>query len=392
MSSFEYTNTRAASGDGANQLLTKILQRLNWNASVTPDVPSANVVVTNTPLTVSDPQALAQLVSIHAHLTNIDGTTLTSNGHLATIESYLYDVGTASSAAFSLAQMANILVNINDGVYIRDYVTSQRAAVTDDGHLSVVSSPFSFEVSHSGSYGIRAAQIFRILGRRAGFNSTSVLQDVGEWLATSINTFPELAGTEALEVVSNSVQDDGPAGTGTHSVRIVYLNTGYAMQVLDVVLDGTTPVGLGAVRMRYVYWMEALTGGTSEISDGNIDLRTVAGSVIQERISAGGNKSLSARFMVPDGYEAFMSDWEVSTIGGTQDARLRATVQTDSRALASRYVFQDTFMTAADGGMVKPLPYFKLPARTRIKISTLAGTAAVGNRIQGAFTIVLVVL
>jgi hypothetical protein len=164
------------------------------------------------------------------------------------------------------------------------------------------------------------------------------------------------------------------------------------MTSVNVVLDGTTPVALGAVRMLFVFWMEALTGGTSEVAVGNIDLRIAATGAVQERISAGGNRSLSARFMVPDGYEAFIPEWSVSTIGTSQDVRLRATVSTDTRALCSQYIFQDTFTTASDNSSLQVIPYLKIPARAKIKVSTLAGATGTQNKIHSAFTIYLVAL
>lgn len=447
--SFEYVDTNAKAGDGANQTLTKILQRLNWNASVQPDQPSANVVVTNTPLQVRDTVVLAELAGMHAHEASIDTKLTATNALLSTIEGDLdvvnvrladietntgmieadttsidtkltttnaslanIDIDTSTIAArlfdngFSAAQLlssienytsnlsgidGNLLVLINTGAPIKDENTGDTAIVNPLGELQTVSSPVNLAVVRSGLLSGKVAMTFHLFGRRAGFNSTSILQDVGEWLGTSINLFPELAGTEALEVVSSDAEDDNtPGGTGTRSVRIVYLDTNYAIQSLDVALNGLAPVGLGAVRMLFVYWMEAVTGGSSEVSVGNIDLRTVAGSTIQERITAGGNKSLSARFMVPDGFDAYISIWDVSTIGTSQEARLRTTAHAYNRALAGRYLFADSFITTSDGSISLDQNWAKCPPRSRIKVSTIAGNVAGTNKIQSSITVLLV--
>ena len=69
----------------------------------------------------------------------------------------------------------------------------------------------------------KAARAYHMVGRRLGFNSTSVLQDVAEFLSTTIDTLPELTGAEDLEIVSSSA-NDAAAGTGAQSVRVSYLD------------------------------------------------------------------------------------------------------------------------------------------------------------------------
>ncbi len=441
---FEYRDTNLQSSDGQIELLRKILLRLNWNAQGQIDAPSSNVAVTNWDNIKADLTAInantdflftiltrstsidTKLTTTNALLTTIDADTghlpaidvnistlldtsedtrdsaasidlklTTSNAYLTNIES-----STASTAARLLdggSSAAQLLTSIKGdttalavGVHIKDPITGDRAHVTGDGHISVVSTPLGFEVAHAGTYGEKAAKAFKILGRRAGFNSTSVLQDIGEFLGTSTDLFPVLAGTEALEVVSSSVNDVAPGGSGTRSIRIVYLDTSYAIQYIDVNLNGTTPVGLGPIRMLHVYWMEALTGGASEISAGNIDLRTVAGAVVQERISAAGNKSLSARFMVPDGWTAYVTHYSASSVGTTNDIRLRGQVSTYDRALNDRFLFQHTVYLGNSQSLSSDLPFFKFPARARIKASTYPGATPAINRVDYNFVVYIV--
>ena len=286
------------------------------------------------------------------------------------------------------ADIALIFNLLQGGVPIRDGATTETARV-EDGHLSTLSVLLEYEVSHSGEYNGKSAAQFHIMGRRAGFNSTTILQDVGEFLAAATNVFPVLAGTEALEVVSSAAADD-PSSTGTHSVRIAYLDTNDDMAFLDVVLDGVTPVSLGAVRMKFVYWMEALTGGTGEVSAGNIDLRVVAGAVVQERITAQTNRSLSCRFIVPRNYEGFVTSWGASSINTDQDVRLRATVNSVDRSLTTRYNFQDMVLLNAGASQSGDVPWLRYPALTKIKASTFPGATGATNRLEVGFTILLV--
>jgi hypothetical protein len=344
--SFDLTNLNPASGDSTNNLLAKMLQRLQLNAGVQADEPSSNVAITNLPLPVQ---------------------------------------GTVSVGNFP----AGFNVNNKPSAYLEDPVTGDKVRVAD-GHLSTLAVNFLYEVAHEGSYGEHTAYNFHVMGRRATFNSTSVLQDVGEWLLSTLDLLPELNGTEAMEIVSSNAADAHPSGNGTRSVRIRYLDTNYDRTSLDVTLNGTTPVSLGGFRALFIYGMEALTGGGSEVSVGNIDLRLNGAGAIQERISAGGNKSLTARFMVPDGYTAYCPAWQVASINTTQDARLRATVETDSRLLTTRYLFQDLQFVGAGITAQVILPWLKYPARCKIKISTLPGATGAANRIDASLDLLLV--
>lgn len=361
--------------DNERGLLAKILHRLNLNSQVQIDAPATNVAVTNTPLAVDFDGTQPVEVQGQAHV--------------------LVDNVPASIAVSNFPATQPVSGTINVG----NFPASQNVVVTNvptvvcqgqtfqDGHLSTVNVPLEFEIAHEGNYlenGVeKAAFIYRALGRRAGFNSTSVLQDLGEWLGTgpgALDLLPELNGTENLELVSSSVQDDAaPAGTGTHTVRIHYLTTGYVYAFVDYALNGTTPVPV-AEKMLFVYCMEALTGGASEIGIGNIDLRVAGGGAIHERISAGGNRSLSGRFMVPDNYKAYMLGWAAGAVNTTCDFRLRATRASFTVALSSRYIFQSNAFVGAGQSIDRTLVYRPLPARAKVKVSVLPGATVASNR------------
>lgn len=246
----------------------------------------------------------------------------------------------------------------------------------------------AFLASSSGLVSGKAAAVYHVISRRAGFNSTSVLQDVAEFLGAATDAMPELTGAESLEVVSSSASD-ASAGLGVRTLQVGYITTGYALATANITMNGVTPVATGFAA-RQILWMEALTVGATTVAVGNIILRVVAGAT-HEQITAGGNRSLSSHFMVPDGYSAYIADWHATSIGGaTQDVRLRATVRTAGRVLNDAYVFQDNVFVSAGAFADGPLPWLRYPARTKIKVSTITSGTAASNRVDADFSVLLI--
>lgn len=255
---------------------------------------------------------------------------------------------------------------------------------------SITSETPTFSASQLGVVNGKAARVFHIIARRAGFNSTTVLQDVAEFLGTSINAMPELTGAESLEIVSSS-GSDAVDGTGTRSVKVTYIDSDYGLVTSSAIsLSGTTPVAAGFTA-RQIISMEAFSVGTNTVSVGTIILRIVGPGATHEQITAGGNKSLSSHFMVPDGYSAYIAEWHVSATGtATQDARLRATTQTGDRSLGTAYILQDNTFASANANSAGILPWLRFPARSRLKVSTISSVAAATNRIDADYSILLV--
>ncbi len=245
------------------------------------------------------------------------------------------------------------------------------------------------QISMQGTWQGRPAKVFHVLGQRSDWVDTTTYQDIAEYLDPPFTTFRELVGTESFEIVSNNAAD-AAAGTGTRTVEIVYIDLNYAMVTTTVTMNGLTPVPIGVLGARMILWMEARTGGTSQVSVGRIFLRFTGGGEVQEVISEGGNKSLSCRFMVPDGYEAFVPSWDTHSIRTSHDCRLRATVRSFDRSLAERYVFQDLARIGADQNGEHGLPFIRLPARAKIKGSAIPGSLAGSPSCDISFTVVLI--
>jgi len=229
------------------------------------------------------------------------------------------------------------------------------------------------------------------MGRRAGFQNTSAYHDVAEFLnGASAVALTDPAGTENYEIVSSSAQDGG-AGTGVRTVNIVYINSSYAIATAAVTMNGTTAVSVGVLGAKMILWME--TGaevGSGGVAAGNIDLRIASAGAIHERITAGGNKSLTARFMVPDGYECLIPSWAVGAINNDMDFRMRATVNTIDRSLCTVYRFQDNIYLPLNSRTDEDLHWLKFPSRAKIKPSCIPSGTTGTVRCDASFPVVLI--
>lgn len=243
----------------------------------------------------------------------------------------------------------------------------------------------------------KTAKVFHILGRRAGFTSTTILNDIKEF-DNSVAATPTMTGLENLEIVSSSANDT-LGGTGTNKVKITYLDTSNNMvESSDVSTNGTTPVSI-AWHANDIYWMESSLDGSNSVAVGNIVLRIVGPGAQLEQISAGGNKSLSARFTVPAGYTGYVSTWDGSAIVTSgaantdyQELRLRATVDTFTRASTPGiYHFQDIMFASAQQGVATlDIPFFSMPQLTKIKVSTYSSGTSSVNRADCSFVVVMI--
>lgn len=247
------------------------------------------------------------------------------------------------------------------------------------------------EISITGKWFNRDAKIFHILGRRTSFTSTSVFNDLGEGIGTSSSAlFPTLTGSETIEVLSSSTNDTNTAGTGVRKIRVTYINTSYAIvETADINMNGTTPVTVTASGMLQPLWFEAVDWGSGAISAGTITLRTNAPLTLSQ-ITAGGNKSIDAIFMIPDGYTGYIIGWGMDAKANAQDFRLRATCNSYDRTLLTQYIFQNNHNVASNSNYHEPLHWLKYPARTKIKVSTISSSTSAQTRADVSFTIILI--
>ena len=252
------------------------------------------------------------------------------------------------------------------------------------------------ELALSGLYSGRTALEFPIFGRRnAGWNSTSAFGDVVQYLDTSQNDINAVA-TGTTYYVRSSSASDTLAGTGAQKVNITSLNASGVLQTAEYSLNGTTGVSLGS-GYSYFEFMEVSAVGSGGVSAGNITIGSVNGAptVAQtvEYIVAGGNRSLSGRFMVPSGYQGCIIDWDASGVGGADyDVRLRAKVNAYNRSLSTVFHFQGTFYLQQGVYSHEDMHMRLFPALCEIKISCIPSNAAAANKLDAGFDILLVAI
>jgi hypothetical protein len=239
-------------------------------------------------------------------------------------------------------------------------------------------------IQRTGVWDNQPAFIVGVLARREGSASTPFivddLCDIVPFPITAGN-YPELAGTEALEVVSTSPNDTA-GGTGVRSVDITYLDTNGDKQTVAVTLNGTTPVSLGAIRSIGIWWMHSKTVGSGKEAAGTIDLRTTTGAVIHERIAAGGNQSLSGRIKIPRGYTGYAISFIANNGSdtGRQEVRLRFEADRDTNEkLDGVYTFRALAALGPSQFTAFDLPFLIIPPLADAKFSTISSTSNTGS-------------
>ena len=258
------------------------------------------------------------------------------------------------------------------------------------GHFDAHAMTAELAANFHGELEGRAAYATHIMGRRAQGWQTNELNDIVEFLANSSTLTDPTTSTSLW--LSSTQAGDTAAGSGTQQVSICYISadSGYQYQQLcaPFSMQGTARVQL-PFTAHAIQWMEAMTGGGNETSLGNITITDSAGTIPYEQISAGGNKSLSARFMVPDSHSAYISEWDAGAISNTMDVRLRATTSTSSRSLNDRYLFQLSMYLPQNSRESEQAPFLRFPARSRIKVSAIPGGASAGVRADASFSIIV---
>ncbi len=248
-----------------------------------------------------------------------------------------------------------------------------------------------FEINRTGLWQSKSAYTVTLIGRKIAPWTAGAQNDLVE---TGNAVIPEMDGTEALEIVSTNPQDNA-AGTGAHSVRVTYIDAlaGNAQTSAVVVPNGTTPVAIGAgVRASAIQCAEVMTAGSLGVAAGDISIRRVTVGTVYEFIRAGGNASMSGRYMVPAGYSAYAHEWNASAIGQEMDIRLRATVgKFDRSTNTSTYLFQDaTYPGANQTSGARHLSHMKFPSGCKLKMSALPGATTGSPRCEASISLVLI--
>lgn len=246
------------------------------------------------------------------------------------------------------------------------------------------------EISRTGKYAGKTAKAYHVFGRRSAL-IVNTLQDVGDALTGLVPLFPVLAGTETIQAISSSANDDGsPAGTGAQTIKVTYIDLNYDMVTTgDITLNGVAAVTVVSADMLYYLWAEVTAAGSLGAAAGDITIRTSTPTVMS-KISSGTNRSMDCCFMIPDGYKGYISNWDFGNVGFSQDFRLRATVNCHDRSLSTVFHEQDGQHSSANDSDDADLPCLKFPARCKITGSTISSSADAAARADASFQIVLI--
>lgn len=269
----------------------------------------------------------------------------------------------------------------------------ESSQVSDTGDLISAAETLTIpDISVKKTYNNKQALVFEVLGLRdSTFDSISILHDVVEFLGTGEYVYTKPTTSDTFVVNSTSANDTA-AGSGTRTIKIVYLDANGDEQHTTVTMNGTSDVAVPAManNCTFVQYMYVLTNGSSPTSEGTITLYNTAKTVKYEQITANGNMSLSARYMVPTGYTAYITSWSVGAIRQAFDARLRSnTDKVDRTAIVDGFLFQNIVYVGSEDNFASDKPWIECPAGAEIKVSAFPIATSGNPKIDTSFTVVL---
>ncbi|HDY89017.1 MAG TPA: hypothetical protein ENH82_13000 [bacterium] len=175
---------------------------------------------------------------------------------------------------------------------------------------------------------------------------------------------------EPMEVVSNDASDN-VSGIGAHTVKVFYLNSGFAESTEVVTLTGTTAVALIGTARR-TWRAQILTAGTSGGCIGNISIQGSGGGDLQAFIasvdSGGGNQTLMSQYTIPASHTATVLALHFST-GKNKDIDYLFQTREQGEVFRTQHR-QDIYQNAEE--IIIPIP---LKEKTDIRIRGLADAA-----------------
>ena len=176
-----------------------------------------------------------------------------------------------------------ILADVDRGVQV--------PVITAPGTL-FIPRDFYLEIQRGNILGMK---IYTIPGRSDGVSQTA-LEDITQ--IPGVTVLPRPGGIQ-LEIISTSANDD-VGGSGVQSVDIHYLDPAGVEQEETCPTNGLVAQLTVKSDFADIQWMHTRAIGTvGGVAAGNISLRGVGGGTVFEYIKAGGNQSLTCRYVVP---------------------------------------------------------------------------------------------
>jgi hypothetical protein len=188
--------------------------------------------------------------------------------------------------------------------------------------------------------------------------------------------YPFSAASFNLSIVSSSANDTA-LGTGIRSVKVYYLDSNYIMKSEVLSLNGTTQVfGIpnDVYRINLVVAEEVGSGGSAQ---GTILIRT--GGVTRSMISIGYTKSVQAIITVPEGFNAYITAFGVSSGNPTSGRFTMFKLQATMQELMSGNIYKRGLFTTLEQVTLQDNTntiYYevpiKVPPRTDIVVSAVS--------------------
>lgn len=137
----------------------------------------------------------------------------------------------------------------------------------------------------------------------------------------------------AMEVISSSASDDGsPVGVGARTVFISGLDGSFAEISETVTLNGVTAVPLVNLYRR-INSFEVLTVGSSNTNVGTLNVRVIAGAVIQAQIAIGESTSRTGVYTVPAAKTAYIYS-AIASLKRVTNETIEIIIRTRNQAVA----------------------------------------------------------
>ncbi len=174
---------------------------------------------------------------------------------------------------------------------------------------------------------------------------------------------------QSLEVVSSSALDD-LVGTGAQKIRVFGLDSNWDLSQEDIEMDGTNAVALSKTYIR-IYRAYNTQCGSTDINQGNINIRVAGGGAVCAQILAGYGQTLQAIYTIPNGYTGFVTraycdSGRVLNIAIVSELKIHSPNE-GVRTLTVRGISNDKiaeFISVPSGGMIP----IRIPEKTDIWI------------------------
>lgn len=240
-----------------------------------------------------------------------------------------------------------------------------------DGKLRVANDQwgdFRFSIATGKILGLSQREVY-------GYNSD--INGTYEPVWQQGGNFPYPTSNQTLNIVSTSA-NDASGNVGVREVRVEYLDSNFNTKIVDVEMDGLSPVQVATdfFRMQHAHSIQV---GANADAEGAISLSY--GANVVGLIPAGGNEIKNSQYTVPNGYTAYITGASISASKGGDLAFLleyRDAATANSPFIAGNQV--DIF----EEGIYFDLPtYYVVPEKYDIRIRAKSGQ---GSNIQAAVT------